>query len=258
MKITEQPRPRLAFAAGVAVTSLFVAAGGPGATAAVASRLVGSADIRDGSIRGIDIRDGSLRGADVRDGSLTAADFSGSVTGPPGAPGERGAPGATGAQGPVGAPGAPGAKGDTGAPGPQGVPGVQGLQGPPGVQGPQGEPGPKGDTGATGAQGPQGEPGPQGPPGPARYALVVNADGTLQTTMPPNVVFTEVQGSAYAIDFPQGAFTSPPLAFVTPTGLPATAQVLGVDQGDTFYGWRVVVHLSVPSEFSILVTQESS
>lgn len=250
MKITEQPRPRLAFAAGVAVTSLFVAAGGPGATAAVASRLVGSADIRDGSIRGIDIRDGSLRGADIRDGSLTAADFSGSLTGPPGAPGEKGEPGATGPQG------EPGPKGATGAQGPQGLPGAQGLQG---LPGPQGEPGPKGDTGATGARGPQGETGPQGPPGPARYALVVNADGTLQTKMPPDVVWTRLEGgpSNYVIDFPEGAFTTPPLVFVTPRGIPS-AQVVGVIQGAPIGGWRVVVQLSVPSDFHILVTQESS
>ena len=54
----------------VALLALFVALAGSG-TAAV---LVTSADIRDGTIRGVDVRNGGLRGLDVANGSLRGVD----------------------------------------------------------------------------------------------------------------------------------------------------------------------------------------
>ena len=54
----------------VALLALFVALGGS-ATSAV---LITSADIRNGTIRGIDVRNGALGGPDVRNNSLRGAD----------------------------------------------------------------------------------------------------------------------------------------------------------------------------------------
>lgn len=64
-----------------------------------------------------------------------------------------------GPKGDTGPKGAQGPKGDTGAIGPKGDPGVTGPTGPKGDTGAKGAQGPKGDTGATGPAGPQGEPG---------------------------------------------------------------------------------------------------
>ena len=113
--------------------------------------------------------------------------------GPPGAAGadgiqgETGPPGtvgATGSEGPMGPPGAAGVDGIQGETGPQGTVGATGSEGPIGPQGIQGETGPAGPQGLTGDQGPigtigatgsegpigpqgiQGETGPTGPAGP--------------------------------------------------------------------------------------------
>lgn len=59
--------------AAVAVGATVVVA--LGSTGAVAARIIGSADIKDGSIRSIDIANGTLTGADVRDGGLTGDDI---------------------------------------------------------------------------------------------------------------------------------------------------------------------------------------
>ncbi len=85
------PKPRRTHAAmGICVVaSATLVIVGPGSTAAIAGRMIGSAAIMNNSIRGID----------VRDGSLTAKDFSGSVRGQRGPAGPRGE---TGLRGPVG------------------------------------------------------------------------------------------------------------------------------------------------------------
>ncbi|MDQ1660678.1 MAG: hypothetical protein QOJ68_658 [Blastococcus sp.] len=63
-------------------------------TAAV---LIGSRQIKDGSIRSVDVRNGTVRGVDVRDHSVTAADvFGGVLQGPPGLDGRPGDPGPAG------------------------------------------------------------------------------------------------------------------------------------------------------------------
>jgi len=54
----------------VACISLFVALGGVGYAAAT----IGSAQIKNNSIRGKDIRNGTIRGKDVRNNTLTGAD----------------------------------------------------------------------------------------------------------------------------------------------------------------------------------------
>lgn len=67
----------LAFVAG-AVFMCGLSAG-LGATAAT---IITSADIKDGTIRGVDVRNGGLTGADVKDGTVTAGDVrNGSLTG---------------------------------------------------------------------------------------------------------------------------------------------------------------------------------
>lgn len=104
-----------ASAAGVIAIAL-VATGGTGA---VASHLIGSADIRDNSIRSIDVQNGTLTGADIRDGSIMPKDLSRAA--------KRSA--------------VPGPAGPRGAEGPAGVPGPKGEVGPPGPMGPQGTPG---------------------------------------------------------------------------------------------------------------------
>ena len=83
---------RAAMAIGiVAATALVIV--GPGSATATAGRLIGSAAIKDNTVRSKDVRDNTIRGKDVKDGSLTAKDFSGKL---------RGAKGQRGAQGPSG------------------------------------------------------------------------------------------------------------------------------------------------------------
>jgi hypothetical protein len=68
-----RPTPALV----VAVLALVVALGGTSYAAAT----IGSAQIKNNSVKGKDIKDGSLTGKDVKDGSLTGADVAdGSLT----------------------------------------------------------------------------------------------------------------------------------------------------------------------------------
>ena len=69
------------------------------------------------------------------------------MSGPSGAPCERGEPGPMGPRGEPGPPGCPGERGETG---PQGVTGPQGPQGVTGPMGPRGEPGARGPAGPPG------------------------------------------------------------------------------------------------------------
>ncbi len=87
--------------------AVFIVLGG--ASYAVATNSVGSAQIKNSSIRSKDIRDHELTSNDVRSGSLLAADFKpGQLPpdprGPEGARGATGPAGATGPQGPTGDP----------------------------------------------------------------------------------------------------------------------------------------------------------
>lgn len=78
----------------VAVAAALVVGFMGSSTAAV---LIGSRQVRDGSIRAVDVRNGSVRGVDVRDDSLTASDVLGGVLqGPQGADGPPGDPGPAG------------------------------------------------------------------------------------------------------------------------------------------------------------------
>ena len=89
---------------------------GPAAVAS-AGDLVGSKDIRNGSIVGRDLKDGSVRSRDIRNGSIQAADLDAGVrgiVGPVGPVGARGDRGVTGPQGDPGQPGQPGLPGPAG------------------------------------------------------------------------------------------------------------------------------------------------
>jgi hypothetical protein len=67
--------------------------------------MIGSAAIKNNTVRSLDLRNNTIQGVDVRDGSLTAADFSGTMRGVAGPAGKAGPAGRTGPQGPPGAPG---------------------------------------------------------------------------------------------------------------------------------------------------------
>jgi hypothetical protein len=84
----------------LASLALVVASGG----SAYAATKIGSAEIRDNSIRGVDIKNDEVRSSDVKNGTLRQQDFAPGTltTGPRGATGATGAPGAAGAQGPAG------------------------------------------------------------------------------------------------------------------------------------------------------------
>ena len=69
-------RSRSRLAVGFALAALVVCAAGGGAAAA---GLVGSKDIKDGSVRSVDTKDGSVAGRDVKDGSLRSQDFAGGL-----------------------------------------------------------------------------------------------------------------------------------------------------------------------------------
>ncbi len=101
----------------IAVSALFVAAGGP----AQAASLITGLNIRNGSITGADIRNSSLTGADVRNNSLTGSDVKNLRRGdfaagqlPAGATGPAGPAGPKGDTGPTGAGGATGPAGPEG------------------------------------------------------------------------------------------------------------------------------------------------
>jgi len=82
--------------AGIAITSLFIALGGP----AQAASLVTGKDIKNSSITGTDVKNNSLTGVDVK--NLRKGDFrKGQIpTGPSGAKGDKGDKGDTGPAGP--------------------------------------------------------------------------------------------------------------------------------------------------------------
>lgn len=131
--------------------------------------IVSGAIPQDGVITGCYLKAvGTLRVIDPAKGQKCSTSIetqlTWSQTGPQGAIGPQGVPGAQGAIGPQGLPGAQGLPGQTGGIGPQGLPGTPGLAGTPGHDGPKGDPG---DNGAPGARGPAGPAGPPGPPGPA-------------------------------------------------------------------------------------------
>lgn len=69
------------------------------AGSASAAALIGSKQVKDGSLTGRDLRLGTVRGSDVRDQSLTASDFAVVPKGPPGGQGETGDPGSNGSPG---------------------------------------------------------------------------------------------------------------------------------------------------------------
>lgn len=100
-----KPTPSLV----VAVGALVVALGGT----SYAVTQVGSAEIRDGSVRSVDVRNDNLRSADIKDGTLRRSDFADGtllrgprgVAGPRGVTGPRGAQGQQGQQGEQGPPG---------------------------------------------------------------------------------------------------------------------------------------------------------
>lgn len=104
-------------AAIVASTAIVTIAGAVGASA---SGLIGSADIRDNSIRSIDIHDGTIRTVDISQAAKNALK---------GQTGARGVQGPTGATGPVGPAGSTGPTGSTGSTGPTGPQGASGLTG---------------------------------------------------------------------------------------------------------------------------------
>jgi hypothetical protein len=98
---------------GIAVTSLFIAVGGP----AQAAHLITGSDIKNNSITTSDVRNSSLTGTDVKNSSITTSDIKdGSLRSKDFRAGQL-PKGATGA---AGATGATGAKGDTGPVGPEG------------------------------------------------------------------------------------------------------------------------------------------
>jgi hypothetical protein len=69
------------------------------AGSASAAVLIGSKQVKDGSLTGRDLRLGTVRGSDVRDQSLTATDFEVIPKGPPGGQGDPGDPGSNGSPG---------------------------------------------------------------------------------------------------------------------------------------------------------------
>ena len=95
----------------VALVALFVAMGGLSYAAAT----IGSAQIKNNSIRSKDIRNNDVRSKDVRNGSLLRKDFKRGQL-PAGAQGPKGERGATGSPGPSGSPAASMLMGRTTAP----------------------------------------------------------------------------------------------------------------------------------------------
>jgi hypothetical protein len=89
VRLPQTPRTRSALAIGIAATSALLLIG-PGSTAASAGRLIGSAAIKNNTIRSLDIRNETITGRDVKDGSLTVSDISGSLRGPAGPRGVTG------------------------------------------------------------------------------------------------------------------------------------------------------------------------
>ncbi len=131
--------------------------------------------------------------------------------GPAGPKGDVGETGPAGPQGPAGATGPAGEVGPAGPKGDAGETGPAGPQGPGGASGPQGPAGPKGDTGAagpqglkgdTGATGPQGPKGDKGDPGGVFYAVTVEPDGTVVSSIGGAQAFRGKVGT-YNLLFPR-------------------------------------------------------
>jgi Collagen triple helix repeat (20 copies) len=106
-------RRHLTYANVIATLALFVALGG----SSYAALRIGSAQIRNNSVKSVDVKNRSLLAKDFRAGQLPTG-----ARGAPGAPGAAGADGAPGVAGPNGSQGAPGAKGDEGEQGEAGDP----------------------------------------------------------------------------------------------------------------------------------------
>jgi hypothetical protein len=101
MRLPQSRTARSATAIGIAATAVLIVVG-PGSTAALAGRMIGSPAIKNNTVRSIDVRNGTIKGLDVKDGSLTARDFSGTMRGTRGARGPRGLRGTQGPPGPAG------------------------------------------------------------------------------------------------------------------------------------------------------------
>jgi Collagen triple helix repeat (20 copies) len=95
-----RPTPALA----ISVVSLFVALGGVGYAAAT----IGSAQIKNNSIKSIDVHNGTIVSKDINASTRKALKGQKGATGPKGATGATGATGAKGTTGATGLPGTPG------------------------------------------------------------------------------------------------------------------------------------------------------
>ena len=132
-----------------AATSLLLVGG---TTGAVAADMIGSKDIKDGSIRAVDLTDNLVE-------KINEA----------GKRGPRGFAGQDGVDGADGADGTDGVDGKDGATGPAG-PAGSGAAGPAGPAGPAGSAGGRGPAGADGVDGEDGEDGARGPAGVSEFA----------------------------------------------------------------------------------------
>ncbi|HET6624959.1 MAG TPA: hypothetical protein VFG63_01085 [Nocardioidaceae bacterium] len=126
-------------------TTVLLTLGGVGG--AVAGNMVGSADIRNGSVKKIDLGRNAVGTIEIKNGTVRAMDLSDGVRS------QLSQRGATGPAGADGAAGVDGAVGPAGPAGPVGAEGPQGPEGPEGDEGDQGEQGVQGEQGAPGADG---------------------------------------------------------------------------------------------------------
>lgn len=91
-------RPSITVTPAVVIASLALVIAASGGTAYAATK-IGSADVRDNSLRSVDVKNNDLRGSDIKNGTLRSQDFAAGTL----KAGPRGATGATGATGPAGA-----------------------------------------------------------------------------------------------------------------------------------------------------------
>ncbi len=105
----EAIRRRLSYANVMATLAIFVALGGT----SYAVTQIGSAQIKNNSVRGADLKNNDVDSADIENGSLLGQDFKAGQlpAGATGAPGPEGSPGSQGGQGPKGDAGPAGADG---------------------------------------------------------------------------------------------------------------------------------------------------
>ena len=113
---------------------------GVGTTSGYAASLIGSAQIKDDSVRSVDLADGGVHSDDLSSFVLRQLNKAGT-------PGKDGVDGTDGIDGTNGKDGIDGVDGQDGATGPQGEKGEQGIQGEVGPMGPQGA---KGEPGRDG------------------------------------------------------------------------------------------------------------